>query len=248
MLLNNWELLFSSNKTHIAPCRFSSDIGRSGSTNVNIGMKWRCILSNIIRYLIINISLSMKNRLELESASLIKYWHKSFSQSNSQVRAVTVTSQIRHLITTNYSAYFEQCSPLVCSYSYMQHFDLIYIITFLLGFQGVLTIVLGWICPKIIQLIIRIRTYLNKRSNNVRPEQTVATISTNVNNTRLWRSCFSKSISICMLIMILIVALVIFSIYTVQKENNQIIQTTINFFFFLNNLISIENFISFFDN
>ncbi|CAF1065488.1 unnamed protein product [Adineta steineri] len=52
----------------------------------------------------------------------------------------------------NYSSYYEQCSPLLCSYTYNKQINPLYTITLILGLQGGLTIVLKWIGPKIVQI------------------------------------------------------------------------------------------------
>ncbi|UJR06780.1 hypothetical protein I4U23_011067 [Adineta vaga] len=71
----------------------------------------------------------------------------------------TVSELIQHLfvdewlITNNYITYFQQCKPFLCSYTYIQQFSVLYIVTTLLALQGGLTIVLKWISPKIIQII-----------------------------------------------------------------------------------------------
>ncbi len=67
--------------------------------------------------------------------------------------------------TKNYSSYFKQCAPVLCSYSYTQDFNLLYIITILLGLQGGLTIVLKWICPRIIRIVAKIYDHRKKRTN-----------------------------------------------------------------------------------
>ncbi|CAF4357303.1 unnamed protein product [Rotaria sp. Silwood2] len=46
------------------------------------------------------------------------------------------------IATINYSSYFERCSPLLCSYTCIEQFNLLYTVTVLLGLQGGLTIVL----------------------------------------------------------------------------------------------------------
>ncbi|UJR18688.1 hypothetical protein I4U23_005595 [Adineta vaga] len=42
--------------------------------------------------------------------------------------------------TMNYSSYFECCKPSFCSYTYIQHFNTLYIITLILALQGGLTV------------------------------------------------------------------------------------------------------------
>ncbi|CAF4011989.1 unnamed protein product [Adineta steineri] len=62
----------------------------------------------------------------------------------------------------NYSSYFEQCS-----YTYIQQFDLLYTVTFILGLEGGLTIVLQWVCPTIVLIIVKIYQYRKKRKSIV---------------------------------------------------------------------------------
>ena len=65
----------------------------------------------------------------------------------------------------SYSEYFDQCSPMVCSYTYFQQFSLIYTVTSILGVFGGLTIVLKWICPRIVLLVRKIvRAFRNRRT------------------------------------------------------------------------------------
>jgi hypothetical protein len=84
--------------------------------------------------------------------------------------------------SANYSSYFHQCSPLECSYTYVEQFNLLYIITLLFGLRNGLGIVLKWICPQISRLIFKIRQCSKKR---ITPAQTIRTVEmasvTNVN-------------------------------------------------------------------
>jgi hypothetical protein len=41
--------------------------------------------------------------------------------------------------SSNYTAYFSQCAPLTCDYSYVERNDIVYIITTILGLYGGLT-------------------------------------------------------------------------------------------------------------
>ena len=135
------------------------------------------------------------------------------------------------LTRKNYSAYYEICSPSLCSYNYIQKFNLVYTIYFLLGFQGGLTIVLRWICPRIIQFKMTIEKYRKNRTRVVHLKPVIQTVSENVShgNKRAapnLRLGFMKILLICIFFMIIIVVLVIFSIYVVRQENNQTTQTT----------------------
>ncbi|UJR24406.1 hypothetical protein I4U23_005783 [Adineta vaga] len=80
--------------------------------------------------------------------------------------------------TMNYSSYFEQCSPLLCSYTYLQKFNSLYTITLLCGLQGGLTIVLKWISPKIIQYLTIVYQHHQKRKRRIQPVSTIEMMST----------------------------------------------------------------------
>lgn len=70
---------------------------------------------------------------------------------------------------TNYSAYFHQCSPTECSYTYIQKLNSLYTITYILGLFGGLTIVLKWICPKMVYFVAKIYRCRKKRAAQVQP-------------------------------------------------------------------------------
>ncbi|CAF4016489.1 unnamed protein product, partial [Adineta steineri] len=69
----------------------------------------------------------------------------------------------------NYSSYYEQCSPLLCSYTYSKQINPLYTITLILGLQGGLTIVLKWICPKIVRTAAKVYHRRKKQTNIVCP-------------------------------------------------------------------------------
>ncbi|CAF4154880.1 unnamed protein product, partial [Adineta steineri] len=69
----------------------------------------------------------------------------------------------------NYSSYYEQCSPLLCSYTYSKQINPLYTITLILGLQGGLTIVLKWICPKIVRTAAKVYHRRKKQTNIVFP-------------------------------------------------------------------------------
>jgi len=71
--------------------------------------------------------------------------------------------------TINYSSYFEDCAPLFCSYTYTQKLNSLYTLTLLLGLQGGLSLVLEWICPKIVRMIVKMYQRRMRRMNVVRP-------------------------------------------------------------------------------
>jgi len=75
----------------------------------------------------------------------------------------------RWIPTINYTLYFEQCSPLLCSYTYIQQFNLLHTVTGLLGLEGGLTILLEWICPIIVRIINKVYQHRKKRTNIAQP-------------------------------------------------------------------------------
>ena len=77
----------------------------------------------------------------------------------------------------NYSSYFHKCSPSLCSYIYVQQFNLLYIITLFLGLHGGVSIVLKWICPQIVQLILKIYQHRKRRITPVPPIHTLEATS-----------------------------------------------------------------------
>jgi hypothetical protein len=81
----------------------------------------------------------------------------------------------------NYSSYYEQCSPLLCSYTYNQQFSLLDIVTLLIALQGGLAIVLELICPQIVRIIFKLYHHRKKRINIVQPISSLkVTLPTNV--------------------------------------------------------------------
>ncbi|CAF1343607.1 unnamed protein product [Adineta ricciae] len=136
----------------------------------------------------------------------------------------------------NYSNYFEKCLPLSCSYTYVERINLVYMITFLLGIQGGLTIVLQWICPQIILCVFKINEYRKKGTNTIQPSSSmrITTIETHQNSTNnsnasstttIWQNSL-KIILMCISVIIVAVLLTIFSIYMVQSASSN--NTTIN--------------------
>ncbi|CAF1222349.1 unnamed protein product [Adineta steineri] len=84
-------------------------------------------------------------------------------------------------ITVDYSSYFDQCLPLLCSYTYTPRYNIFNSITDLLSIQGGLTIALAWICPKLVRIINAIYQYRKKRANTIRAITTISTENVNTN-------------------------------------------------------------------
>ena len=71
--------------------------------------------------------------------------------------------------TKNYSLYFNQCSPIFCSYSYTQSLNLMYTVNYILGLFGGLTIVFKWICPKMVSLMNKAIESRRRRTRHIGP-------------------------------------------------------------------------------
>ncbi|CAF1486126.1 unnamed protein product, partial [Adineta steineri] len=88
----------------------------------------------------------------------------------------------------NYSSYFYKCSPMICSYTYIQRLDSFYTLTYLLGLYGGLTIVLKWISPKVVYLVNKIYQRRKKTTSSIKPISTIEgnveiMDANNINNT-----------------------------------------------------------------
>ena len=133
---------------------------------------------------------------------------------------------VQWLPTINYSSYFQDCSPSLCSYDYIQKFNIIYIISYLLGLQGGLMIALKWICPKLMQSVIQLNKYRKKRSNTIQSECTLEVQPTDPTVQPQMTTPLLKRILTCSLLISLLIVLVIFSIYFIREQNTQVIQTS----------------------
>ncbi|UJR29678.1 hypothetical protein I4U23_017226 [Adineta vaga] len=109
--------------------------------------------------------------------------NSSSSLSTSTISRFSINTTINELIdklfieewiiSINYSLYFQKCLPLFCSYTYIQQFNLLYAIAFVLGIQSGLTIILKWICPQIVRILAKIYHYRKRRVNTVQPFRTI---------------------------------------------------------------------------
>jgi hypothetical protein len=78
----------------------------------------------------------------------------------------------------NYAAYFDQCLPTSCSYTYIQQLNSFYTVTLLLGVYGGLSIILKWICPNIIYFMAKVYYRRKKRPNLVGPDHHTCEMAT----------------------------------------------------------------------
>ncbi|CAF1210287.1 unnamed protein product [Adineta ricciae] len=80
----------------------------------------------------------------------------------------------------DYSSYFHICSPKSCSYTYRQQLDSFYTVTYLLGLYGGLSLILKWICPKIIYLMMKFYENRKKRRHLVEPIRNIETTTNGI--------------------------------------------------------------------
>ncbi|CAF1498690.1 unnamed protein product, partial [Adineta ricciae] len=137
----------------------------------------------------------------------------------------------------NYSSYYDQCSPLSCSYTTIEKFNIFNIFTLILGLHGGLTMVLRWICPKFIQIGLKIYHYRKRRTVTVHPTNSTVqhttwncanepTNITNRNNVITHTRSMSKIVFIIMLLLSTLIGIITFSIYYIRQENIPISNTS----------------------
>lgn len=68
---------------------------------------------------------------------------------------------------TNFSAYYDQCHPVKCEYSYVVKYDIIYIITTIIGLMGGLLTIFQFLIPLLVKLI---RKYCFKQRRQITVE------------------------------------------------------------------------------
>ena len=154
--------------------------------------------------------------------------HSTSSMSSSLIKTsrfllnTTINELIKNVFieqlktTINYSRYYERCSPSMCSYTYIEHIDLVYTITFLIGLQGGLSIVLKWLSPKLVRIFYSIYRYRKRRIHVV--EIVNPTIDLSSVPTVRYRFLSIKSFCTCLTIICLSITVILFSIYINTNE------------------------------
>ena len=71
---------------------------------------------------------------------------------NNMMKKMMTESWYTHI---NYSAYFEQCHPIECKYTYVIKYDLVYIISTIIGLIGGLDTIFRFVIPRAVKLIRR---------------------------------------------------------------------------------------------
>ncbi|CAF1209410.1 unnamed protein product [Adineta ricciae] len=138
----------------------------------------------------------------------------------------------RWLTKTNYSSYYQQCSPLLCTYTSIENFNILYAITLILGLQGGLTIVLKWLCPKFVRVALKIHQNRKTRTILIHPvvlsgtnirhtnwNGMKATMDTTLqNNTTPCRRSLSKIVFVLVVLLCILLGVILFSIYYARRK------------------------------
>ncbi|CAF1442062.1 unnamed protein product [Adineta ricciae] len=163
----------------------------------------------------------------------------NFSTNRTVLQLVSNLFVEEFLPAIDYSVYFERCKPSYCSYTYIQKFNVLYVVTLVIALQGGLSIFLKWISPNIIQITLNIYYYYQKqRRRNIiqsssSSNEMISTMSVNasVENTLSQSESIPRNVSIrctfkliiiiCILMICVITSLVLFSIYFPRQGNDQ---------------------------
>ncbi|CAF1199869.1 unnamed protein product [Adineta ricciae] len=129
----------------------------------------------------------------------------------------------------NYSTYFDQCSPILCSYTYIQKLNSLYTITLLLGLYGGLTLILKRICPKIIYLTYKVHKRRKNKNSSIQPIDNVGmtTIHTSISTippsrTKLRSTMFSFLLFGIILSIIISATAVVPAVYLNRQRKNPV--------------------------
>ncbi|CAF1633955.1 unnamed protein product [Adineta ricciae] len=123
-------------------------------------------------------------------------------------------------IEMNYSLYYHQCFPLLCSIKFIEKFHVFYLITLFIGLEGGLTIGLKWLSPKLIRFLLQLK---RKQATQIHTENSLNLIRISSS-----RHCSKMIFPICFLLF-LIGILILFSFYYSQHISQSTRTTTKHF-------------------
>ncbi|UJR34535.1 hypothetical protein I4U23_027312 [Adineta vaga] len=116
----------------------------------------------------VNLILKQINYTDSTYVPVLNLTHSSRFNINTTMNDLVSNLFIETWSTTiDYVSYFNQCSPIFCSYTYIQKINSLYTVTLFLGLSGGLSFVLKLICPKIIYILTKLYQCQQKRSNRV---------------------------------------------------------------------------------
>lgn len=129
----------------------------------------------------------------------------------------------------NYSLYFDECLPALCSYTYIQKITSLYTVTMLLSIYGGLSVVLKWLCPLITLLAARLYRRWKNRANPVHPVLTVNDVNSQAITTDRDPPPTPLSrrhiVFGCVIFMLILVAIIVSSVYIFRSNNKQYTST-----------------------
>ncbi len=71
-------------------------------------------------------------------------------------------------INNSFSNYYSMCAPILCTYTFVQYANILYVVTQILGFYGGLVIVLRFCIPRIVIIFQRRRVQNNQSTESIR--------------------------------------------------------------------------------
>ncbi|CAF1477595.1 unnamed protein product [Adineta ricciae] len=209
-----------------------------------IGMKMGCTPSDSFRLSTLECFF---DQVCLDHVQYYTHYSQRIVPLNLTMKRFSVESTVNELISqafveewttaVSYISYFNKCSPLSCSHTYVKRFDFFYTIIVLIGLQGGLTIVLKWICPQIVRLLHKI---FQHRKNLITPVRSVHTVEMTPGESinldppirRLADEVFevdaksrlkilSKCSIICVILVLVVIIVVTYSVFINRCERSQ---------------------------
>ena len=129
------------------------------------------------------VTLIQEQTHHMSNKADIPTWALVFVNASRFPIDVTVEGLVRELfvedwsVTVNYSLYFNQCLPMLCSYKYIQQFNSLHTVTILIGLYSGVTIILKWFCPSLIHLVAKMKWHWQRRINGVEPTHVTDTLT-----------------------------------------------------------------------
>ncbi|UJR29777.1 hypothetical protein I4U23_017324 [Adineta vaga] len=123
---------------------------------------------NCMKFLMKNYYFDVENLVKPLNQRI--YQIKSLENHNSRFYPNTTINEIfsqlfieKWINQTNFSSYYQRCSPSQCTFIEIKRFDIPYMLTIMLGFYGSLTAILEIILPTFIQMIFK--KYFKHKTN-----------------------------------------------------------------------------------
>ena len=110
------------------------------------------------------------NLKKLNVTALVPPTNHELSIDRTIEKLVDNALDLQWSVDINYTRFFDECHPVICSYSVNERRDTIQIIVTLLGFYGGLTVALRYAVSYFIAFVRRIVRKLKQTTNDVQPE------------------------------------------------------------------------------